>query len=397
MKKITSLSRADLVIGLKNLVKKEKELTLEILDYLQEVSQRRLFLEMGYSSLFTFLTEEIGYCSGTAQLRLQTLKALNTVPENRERVLNDEVSLTTLAKTQTFINNENKALSHQSNSLLTQEDKKELFDAAKGVPANKVEKVLHDKKYEIDVRKAEGAGRPPPPPKPRIQKITLEVDGELGSIIETIKNLLSHSCPSSNLSEVLKKALPIAIKEIEISKGLRKRRDDIKCSDKKNEELQKSEIKNEQLKNSGVKKEKTKTLSSERDYKSSEALSSKQLKNNEISDGLSQDISSTSSLKSSDAKGTKFLKVKAAEKEMIRYRIKMITRHIPVTIKRAVWLRDVGQCQYLDAVTGKKCGSKFQLEYEHIRPWSFNGSHSVENLQLCCRAHNQYRWQRLNG
>lgn len=101
---LINLNRTELMDKLKFLVKREKELTLEILDYLQEISDRELFLEMGYVSLFVFLTEELGYCSGTAYLRIQTMRALE-IPKNRERVLNNETSLNTLAKTQSFINN----------------------------------------------------------------------------------------------------------------------------------------------------------------------------------------------------------------------------------------------------------------------------------------------------
>ena len=50
--------------------------------------------------------------------------------------------------------------------------------------------------------------------------------------------------------------------------------------------------------------------------------------------------------------------------------------------------------QYIDPQTNKRCGSKYQLEYDHLKPWSFMGEHSLENLHLC-RAHNQYRWKRL--
>lgn len=49
----------------------------------------------------------------------------------------------------------------------------------------------------------------------------------------------------------------------------------------------------------------------------------------------------------------------------------------------------------MDHQTNKKCGSKHQLEYEHLRPWSLMGDHSPNNLYLCCRAHNQYRWSRF--
>ena len=74
---------------------------------------------------------------------------------------------------------------------------------------------------------------------------------------------------------------------------------------------------------------------------------------------------------------------------------KILNRNIPTSIKRKVWQRDQGQCQYIDPQTNKKCGSKHQLEYDHLRPWSLMGEHTSKNLHLCCRVHNQYRWKRL--
>jgi len=350
MKSFEILSRTDLVINLKTLVKREKDLTLEILDHLQEVSRRKLFLEMGYSSLFAFLTEEIGYCAGTAQLRIQTLRALNTIPENRTRVTNNEISLNTLAKTQSFINNENKSLSHQSAPLLSMEDKKELFDAAKGIPAHKVEVVLLEKKQEIEMRKAQEQGLPPPPPpKPITKKITLEVEDQLNRLIEEVTHLLSHSCASGALSEILKKVLPIAIKEIQISKGLRKRNEEIKAT----------------------------TESTKLNHSESPIVEIKpEFKNESCS---ASTVSRGSSMKSEESK------------------ITVTKRQIPTAMKRFIWQRDQGQCQYTDPKTGKKCSSKYQLEYDHVRPWSEGGNHSTGNLYLCCRAHNQYRWLRLHG
>lgn len=141
---LTNLNRIELMGNLKTLVKREKELTLEILDYLQEISNRKLFLEMGHSTLFAFLTEELGYCSRTAYLRIQTMKALE-IPENRDRVLKNKTSLNTLAKTKSFINHENKILDKQSEPPLTEKEKQELFTAAEGIPTNKVEDVLKEK------------------------------------------------------------------------------------------------------------------------------------------------------------------------------------------------------------------------------------------------------------
>ncbi len=61
----------------------------------------------------------------------------------------------------------------------------------------------------------------------------------------------------------------------------------------------------------------------------------------------------------------------------------------PLT-RRFVYQRDQN-CQYIDPKTQKKCGTRFQLEIDHIIPVSEGGSDEVENLRLYCRTHNQYR------
>jgi hypothetical protein len=65
-------------------------------------------------------------------------------------------------------------------------------------------------------------------------------------------------------------------------------------------------------------------------------------------------------------------------------------RYIPVPIKRAVSKRDKGCCTYEDPTTGRRCGSRYQLEFDHKVPFARGGKSTVENLRLRCRAHNQW-------
>ena len=64
------------------------------------------------------------------------------------------------------------------------------------------------------------------------------------------------------------------------------------------------------------------------------------------------------------------------------------SRHIPSAVKRAVWQRDNGRC----AFTGPhgRCTETGFLEYHHVVPFADGGQTSENNLQLRCRAHNQY-------
>lgn len=54
---------------------------------------------------------------------------------------------------------------------------------------------------------------------------------------------------------------------------------------------------------------------------------------------------------------------------------------IPERVKNEVWRRDQGVCV--------KCGSREELEFDHIIPWSKGGSDTARNLQLLCAACNR--------
>ncbi len=67
------------------------------------------------------------------------------------------------------------------------------------------------------------------------------------------------------------------------------------------------------------------------------------------------------------------------------------SRFIPAPIKRAVWNRDRGCCQYLNPISQKKCESKYQVQFDHILRFRYGGTASTENLRLLCARHNRLR------
>ena len=63
--------------------------------------------------------------------------------------------------------------------------------------------------------------------------------------------------------------------------------------------------------------------------------------------------------------------------------------HVPAHVRRAVWLRDGGRCQWR-APGGGVCGSTLRLELDHVLPRARGGPSTVENLRVLCFVHNQY-------
>lgn len=71
-------------------------------------------------------------------------------------------------------------------------------------------------------------------------------------------------------------------------------------------------------------------------------------------------------------------------------------RHIAAAVKDEVWVRDGGRCAY-PGEAGKACGSRSNLEYDHVRPWALGGSGETANIRLLCRAHNDLEARRVFG
>jgi 5-methylcytosine-specific restriction endonuclease McrA len=67
------------------------------------------------------------------------------------------------------------------------------------------------------------------------------------------------------------------------------------------------------------------------------------------------------------------------------------SRHIPSAVKRAVWTRDRGRCTFVG--TQGRCAEPGFVEFHHVVPYASGGAATVDNIQLRCRAHNQYEAQ----
>ena len=64
-------------------------------------------------------------------------------------------------------------------------------------------------------------------------------------------------------------------------------------------------------------------------------------------------------------------------------------RAIPKNVQTNVWRRDQGQCV--------ECGSKENIEFDHIIPWSKGGGNTTRNIQLLCQECNRKKSHKEPG
>ncbi len=64
------------------------------------------------------------------------------------------------------------------------------------------------------------------------------------------------------------------------------------------------------------------------------------------------------------------------------------SRHIPSSVKRAVWVRDGGRCAFYG--TEGRCDERGFVEFHHVIPYADGGLATIDQIQLRCRTHNQY-------
>jgi 5-methylcytosine-specific restriction endonuclease McrA len=65
------------------------------------------------------------------------------------------------------------------------------------------------------------------------------------------------------------------------------------------------------------------------------------------------------------------------------------SRYIPAELKRNVWKRAQGQCEYCDPLNQRRCDGRSYLQVDHVEAFALGGKSEAANLRLLCAAHNR--------
>lgn len=81
------------------------------------------------------------------------------------------------------------------------------------------------------------------------------------------------------------------------------------------------------------------------------------------------------------------LEAKSLRRRKKTIAVKEKTRRIPQDVKDKVWNRDGGKCT--------QCGSKENLEFDHIIPFSKGGANTYRNIELLCEPCNRIKSDKI--
>ncbi len=106
--KLNELSNTELVAELKALVETERDASLKVIEHLRELDDRKLYRDLGFSSLFAYCTGELQYSEAAAHRRITAARYSKEHPEVLNMLRAKELNLSTLCVIAPVINQENK-------------------------------------------------------------------------------------------------------------------------------------------------------------------------------------------------------------------------------------------------------------------------------------------------
>jgi hypothetical protein len=128
MTNLKILSSKELITNTKDLVAREREVTSQVLWHLREIECRRLFAQLGFSSLFDYAVKELGYSEASAMRRINAMRLLNDIPQVEEALKAGKLNLSHLSSVQSFLQHEKK----HGGKTYTSDDKLDLVHSLQG-------------------------------------------------------------------------------------------------------------------------------------------------------------------------------------------------------------------------------------------------------------------------
>jgi 5-methylcytosine-specific restriction endonuclease McrA len=376
---VEELSNADLIAGIRELVRRSREVEADLLVYLGEIDERQLYVERAHPSMHEFCVEELGFSDDVAYSRITVARAARRLPAIVDAIRAGQVHLTgvrLLVPHLTFENHRallaraaGKTKGEIEELIVTFAPRPPVPDMIRKLPAGSGSADAAATQGTLDGvgEQPSGATQPPPSSVPSDEKSDASPQPELcADSTDGSRALLAASkAPSPELPVGSTPSMP------------RARRATIAPLA---EDAYKFQF-------TGSRALRNKVLEAQ-------ALLRHRVPNGDLASIMEMALD----VLIAQVKKERFGVGRKARRNQRRDPLEISvtrSRHVPDDFKRAVYERDDGHCTYVDE-RGRRCKSR-DVEYDHIDGWALSPVHSIDRIRLLCRAHNQHAADKLYG
>ncbi len=381
-KELRYLKNSELDSCIKSLAQQERELLTQVLHVIKEIDNRRLYLELSYSSLFAYLTESVGYSAASAQRRIDAARLLNEIPALSEKIENGEIHLTQAS----MIQKAAREIKRTRQMVVSTKDKLDLLSSLSGKNQRETEiQVAQYFDMPIIQKSIERAQSD--------DSVRLEITLSKSQYekLKQAQALLSHTVPSNHLADFIEYISGRVIKQKTSVKNNVKPDRNLDVKIDRNFEKKLSAKLNTKL--DGI-LDSSFAAESAKSPRSSSVTSF-----TELTKGLQTGQFLGSSNKFHDALSkTSFTKpstiLSAAELASLPIKKNTeISKGFPLGIKKQILSRHLS-CQYRDPKSDKLCGSTWFLQIDHKHSRWAGGNNELKNATVLCSRHNNLKYRK---
>jgi 5-methylcytosine-specific restriction endonuclease McrA len=399
---LSRLTDFQLIQRLDALVQEERETTLEVIRHIIGFDRRKLYLGIGYSSLYDYCFLHLNFSESAAMRRIKTARCVRKFPEILRLLQKNELNITSvcmLAK------------------ILTEDNKHEVLKEARYKSKRQVEEIATRYKPGKDIEnrvrtifvkttpEAAANMSAPSPDKPgelcmplaglkqedtyrdNWVKSTTAGGGKKATVDSILKACFFGSAQAQAM--ILKKKYklefsvePECMKKLEKTKTILSRKfpNGVPLGNLLEEALDAYLDKHSPERK---KKRREKRKAKQEEKKNGKLSQKKRIQK------LKDEDTSTNKTEAGRSKSRGPICSKNEE-------YNNMSRHIPQAVQDEVFTRDEGRCTFV-GMNGLRCNSTWNLEFDHIIPYAKGGDNSAGNLRLLCAKHNKHEAEKCYG
>jgi len=375
---LKGVSDRKLLSDVRRLSDMERETVLSILVHLIEIYRRRLYLEMGYSSLFKLCVKELKYSESVAGRRVAVVRCIRRFPRAYRALASGRVNMTNLARIASIMNESNEkallrsivgATGKEVEHLVSRHDPKSVVrDRVRPVHVRTEIRLRRDEnaansKNDTSKSLDRRAGTTPTSGSGKSPNSPGAVDMFSGSGSAAATESGSEAAASGDtMVMVLEERFEI---KFGASQGFLDKMDHLR------------------------------SLLSSKHHRHHEFEELFMIVMDEYIERHSPEGRIKRKEKRQQRKAARTSEVPKSDSKQKPDR-KEVSRYIPRNVRDEVHARDKGRCTYVSP-GGRRCGSTWDLQVDHIVPFARGGDNSPSNLRLLCGKHNRLEAERVYG